>query len=339
MSGPTVVEGQYFEDFERGQIFDREPALTITDGHAALYQAIVGDRLRLTLDGPLNRAVTGSARNLAHPVLVAAISIGQTTVTTQLVRANLFYRGLLHRKQVFVGDTLQTTAEVVRLRQNRGRDGREPTGLVVLRVQTLNQDNDVVLSYWRCPMIPMRNAALESGHRDAVDDLPAALEPGQVADSIPPGWRLDLFRQAGNAAGPFFAELSENQEFSVSAGEVVTSAPELARMTLNMARVHYEAGESPYETRLVYGAHVIAVAFAQTLRALPALITILGWQHCDHLAPVFEGDVLRTRVEVVRKTLTPAGGMLELRAVVTATSVSPARQEDVLDWGFLALSA
>ena len=52
------VAGPSFEDFERGTVFSDAPGLTLTPGHAALHQAVVGDRLRLALDSELCRAVT-----------------------------------------------------------------------------------------------------------------------------------------------------------------------------------------------------------------------------------------------------------------------------------------
>ena len=67
----------YFEDFEHGQLFADAPALTITSGHAAVHQALTGDRLRLPLDAELSRAVTGAAEALAHPNLVCDIAIGR----------------------------------------------------------------------------------------------------------------------------------------------------------------------------------------------------------------------------------------------------------------------
>ncbi|MET0730395.1 MAG: acyl dehydratase, partial [Solirubrobacterales bacterium] len=66
----VTVSGPYFEDFERGQVFEDAPALTLTSGHAAVHQALTGDRLRLPLDAELSRAVTGRGEPLAHPNLV-----------------------------------------------------------------------------------------------------------------------------------------------------------------------------------------------------------------------------------------------------------------------------
>ena len=107
------VGGPFFEDFEVGQVFADAPALTLTFGHAALHQSIVGDRLRLALDAQLSREVTGRSEAIMHPNLVTDVAIGQSTGPTQRVLGNLFYRGLVLLRPVYRGDTLQTTTEVV----------------------------------------------------------------------------------------------------------------------------------------------------------------------------------------------------------------------------------
>ena len=124
---PTRIGGPWFEDLERGMSFDA-PAVTLTDGHATLHAALFGDRLRLPLDHHASRAVTGSAAPLLHPLVAVNIAIGQSTWASQRVKGNLFYRGLVLRRPVFVGDTLHTTTRVVALRQNRPQAGRAATG-------------------------------------------------------------------------------------------------------------------------------------------------------------------------------------------------------------------
>src|SRR5271165_3551101 len=169
------VGGPWFEDFTVGQVFDDAPALTLGAGHAALHQAVAGDRLRLALDQPLCRLVTGRDQLLAHPNLVCDVAIGQSTGPTQRVRGNLFYRGLVLQRPVFLGDTLWTRTEVVALKQNRPREGAPATGLVVLRIRTSDQDGKPVLDFWRCPMLPLRDADARTGHADAFDAIPTAL--------------------------------------------------------------------------------------------------------------------------------------------------------------------
>lgn len=331
------VGGPWFEDFECGQSFDA-PALTLTEGHAALHQAICGDRLRLAIDAPLCAAVTGRDAPLAHPNLVCDVSIGQSTGPTQRVLGNLFYRGLVLQRQVHISDTLRTHTEVIALKENRRKPGARATGLVLLRIRTVDQEGRRVLDYWRCPMLPLREGAAETGHADDFSNAPEALDPVRVQRATPAGWRLAPLR--AGAARPHFADLSPGLVFSVEGGETVTAAPELARLTLNLAMAHTDATSGTSGRRLVYGGHTISVAAAHATRAIEAIATIVAWERADHLGPVFEGDVLRTELSVERAVpLDKGGGLAGLRAVVSAVRGHPDAPEPVLDWGFVALVA
>ncbi|HEY3631997.1 MAG TPA: hypothetical protein VGL21_13895, partial [Jatrophihabitantaceae bacterium] len=89
--------------------------------------------------------------------------------------------------------------------------------------------------------------------------------------------------------------------------------------------------------RLVYGGHTIGLAFAQTCRVLPELVTVLGWHGCDHLGPVYEGDTVRSRITVERvEALAGGGSLAHLRSEVTADGDG---DRPVLDWRFVALFA
>ena len=326
------VGGPFFEDLERGQVFDDAPALTLTAGQAALHQALSGDRMRLPLDGELSRAVTGRAEPFAHPTLVCHVAIGQSTGVSQRVRGNLFYRGLRFLRPVHLGDTLRTRVEVVALRQNARKPGRPATGLVALRMQVSNQHQQGVLDFWRCPMIPLRDPHTETGHQDVFDDIPTDIDLESLAAAMPWDWRLEHFPEPG--------ELTPGTVYDVEVRDTVTSAPELARATLNLAATHTDPAASPYGRRLVYGGHTISVAGAQATRALPDLVTILAWRSCDHTGPVFEGDVLRTELHV--EAVHPGAGfrLAELRAIVHATRVDGSGDDDpVLDWRFVGLVA
>jgi len=130
-TAPLEITGPWFEDFHRGLEFDA-PAVTITEGLAAQYQALFGDRLRLPLDHHASRAISGDTAPLAHPLLAINVAVGQSTWASQRVKANLFYRGLLLQRPVRLGDTLHTRTRVVGLRQNRVQAGRAATGIVAL---------------------------------------------------------------------------------------------------------------------------------------------------------------------------------------------------------------
>ena len=340
------VGGPWFEDFVKGAVLPTPPSVTLTDGHAALHQAVFGDRLRLPLDRTLSEDVTGETRALVHPMLATNIAIGMSTWATQRVKANLFYRGLVLKKPVFVGDTLSTTTRAVALRQNQPKPGRAATGLVVLEITTVNQRGETVLNFWRCPMIACRDANAQTSHADNFDAIPATI-PEDDIEAVVPTWKLDRFR--ARVSGNHFSSLKAGTTYLVEGRDSVTSAPEMARMTLNLAATHFDASASVYGERLIFGGHTIGLAAAAALRALPEMVTILAWRSCDHLAPAFEGDMLETRIEVTGlRPLKSGGGLLDLRAVVTAEhgtagqralNITPGTKKDVLDWRFVALFA
>ena len=323
----------WFEDLEVGTVFTAAPAVTLTEGHAALHQSIAGDRLRLALDRSLAEAVAGAP--IAHPALVWDVAIGQSTVATGRVVANLFYRGLLLRRAVRLGDTLRTTTEVVARRENRVREGRRPTGLALLRIRTVDQDERPVLDFTRCAMLPLRDApAGEPGDEvGGAADLEA--EPLRAAAA-----GLDLAAYRAAVPGPHFDAVPDGWGLEIEGGDVVDSAPALARLTLNVAMAHLDATSTGDGRRLVYGGHAIGLAAGQAARALPAMVTILGWHAADHTAPVFEGDTLRSRIELERREPLPAGGgLLHLRSRVSAARAGGGEDVEVLDWRFVAVLA
>ena len=336
-----AVEGPFFDELAVGQEFSGAPGVTLWPGLAAARQSITGERLALTLDGPLCRQVTGGTA-LASPGLVWDIAIGQSTVVTQHVTANLFYRGLAFRRIPRYMDTLRTRTRIEALRQNRPREGRRPTGLAVLRITTTDQEDRPVLDFWRCAMLPLRDQAAQTGYADDLDAVGAPIRTEDLGDLVS-DWRLRTF--ARQAAGPRLADLRAGQTWPVAGGDVVTSAPELARLTLNIAAVHHDA-EAAGGERLVYGGHVIGLALGQATRSLPSIVTVAGWHGCDHLGPVREGDTLRSTIAVERvEPLGNGGGLVHLRSRVRAQAPDPdsadgaAEPRDVLDWHYVAVVA
>jgi acyl dehydratase len=329
-AGALTVGGPFFEELKVGQQVTNAPALTLTAGHAALHQAIVGDRLRLALDGELGARVLGTPGPMAHPALVWDVAIGQSTVITRRVIANLFYRGLAFRRAPAIGDTLHTITEVVALRQNRRRPGRDATGLAVLRVQTADQHDRPVLDFWRCAMLPLRDSDANTGHRDDLDAIPSMLEADTLMAAVG-GWQLAAFGETR-----MFDGMAPGMTWTIDGGDVVSAAPELARLTLNVAAAHHDATRSGQ--RLVYGGHTIGIAASQLTRALPELVTIVAWHSCDHVAPVLEGDTLTSTVELERcQPLPGGGGLIHLRSRVDAH-----RDDDpvpVLDWRLVGVMA
>lgn len=323
-----MTSGPYFDELQVGQVFDEAPAMTLTAGAAALHQAILGDRLRLPLDAELSRAVTGATTPLAHPGLVCDVAIGQSTVVTRRVKANLFYRGLAFFRYPVIGDTIFTRTEVVGLKQNSVKTGREPTGLVALRITTIDQVDRLVLDFYRCAMLPLSPGASDIEAAGHSDDLSAIGTGLAVPPDVTAEWDAAEFRQ--RVPGPHFDPGLAGTVLT-STGDVVSSAPELARLTLNIAATHHDSRVAG--KRLVYGGHTIGLALAQASRLLPNLVTVLGWQSCDHTAPVHEGDTLYSELHIE----SARDNVLELRSLVYAAGTAGESDRQVLDWRFTAL--
>lgn len=330
----TAVRGPYVDELRIGQVFDDAPALTLTDGLVAAHRAIVGNRLRISLDQRLAAAVAGVPA-LAPPALVWDVSIGQSTAVTQHVKANLFYRGLCFRRFPAVGDTLSTVTTVEGLRENRRREGRPPTGVAALHIVTTDQAGRTVLDYWRCAMLPLSSADARVEHQDDLDSVgrtPSRAELGApVAD-----WKLSAFRE--RVPGPHFADLAPDASWTVEGRDVVSGAPGLARLTGNLAAVHHDAVAAGGR-RLVYGGHTIGLALHQVTRALPALVAVTGWEGCDHVGPVYEDDALASTVSVTGlEPLPGGGGLADLRCLVDSRGPG-GETRPVLDWRFTAVLA
>ena len=329
-----MSDAPWFEDFSVGDDLSDVPSVTVTEGYAAIHQAMFADRLRLSIDAPLCTRVTGSDQMLVNPSLVCNVAIGQTTIPTQRVLGNLFYRGLRLHRPVFLGDTLTTKTKIVALRQNSIKPGRAASGMVGLEIHTVNQRGETVLLFWRCPMVPCRHPEADTGKNDDLAIMPEEIAAEDLQQSIP-DWHLE---ELPTGKQPF----NPGDVIEAEARDTVTMAPELVRLTLNMAMTHTDAARSVYRNRLVYGGHTISMAASQLARLLPSLATILCWYRCDHVGPVFEEDILRSRINVVESTPHAGGRILRLHIEVYADRVEDQGElkQDikVLDWELAVLA-
>lgn len=327
----ALTDGPFYDDLSIGDRFDWAPRMQLTAGLAGVHHSIVGGRLRLPFDPDLSHRVTGRAEPFASPGFVWDIAIGQSTLVTQRAVANLFYRGLVFLRTPVIGDTLHTTTTIVGLRPVTPKLGRPPRGLVVMHIETLDQSDRPVLDFYRCAMLPARTES-SVGVLGQVDVPASDFSLEQLSRSTG-DW--DLYAAGG--VGPDFASLSTGTSLGTAGGDVVTSAPELARLTMNLAVVHHDRTALSSGGRLVYGGHTIGLALAQLTRALPSLLTVVAWHDCDHLGPVNEGDTLHSEISIERCEARPdGGGFVHFRSRVAATD-SKGNRTDVLDWRYVGL--
>ena len=281
MSQSPILDGPFYEEFTDGMIVAPLPDVTLTDADNVAYRMIVGDQHLATADRTLHERISGSSGSLAHPGLVVQFSIGQTTNATRRAIANLYYRSVRVLQPVEVGATLQTTTRVLGLSDARSK-GDHHRGKVWLGIET-RADGELVVTYERCALVAGRTPP--PGHSC---DIPGPAAPDSLDTflRLVPGWDLSHLPHT---------EWTVGEERADPMRDHIDLAPSFARMIFNQAFVHRDATAAVSGQRLVFGGHTQGLAQASLTRLLPGLATVLGWDGCDHLGPVFEGDLLEFR--------------------------------------------
>jgi len=276
----------YAEDLLPGIALDPAPDITVDEGIAAQYLAISGDQLRPALSAPLSRGLTGRAERLANPCLVIALSIGQSTVATGRVIANLRYDNLTLDRQVHVGETLRTVVTPLVAAWTSSGTARAK---VLLDMRVTTSDDEPVARYQRLALLPVGDPG-----RMTAGTLPATAAPRPLGDY----WQY-VPREWANPAGHASRALAVGEPWADPLADTASSARELVRLTQNRAAAHRDARAGSGGARLVFGGHTVALAQASLSRLTPDLLTVLAWRSCDHLAPVYEDDLLTFETAVV----------------------------------------
>ena len=305
----------FAEDLVLDVPLEPAPALTVDEGLAASYLAISGDPLPLALSGPLSRAVTGQPARLANPALVLSVAIGQSTVATRRVIANLYYRDVVLARQVHVGETLSTVVTPVAAEWTKTGTERAK---VLLDIAVASDAGDEVAHFQRLALLPVSrpDALVER----AVPDLP---EQPVLASFPVPAW--------DGSASPTRFSLATDVAVTDPLCDTVSSARELVRLTLNVAAAHRDGRAGIEGRRLAYGGHTVALAQASLSRTIDGMLTVIAWRSCDHLGPVFENDLLQSTTTITG--LVPVGtGLALVDARVTVSALRSGGTSEVLDW-------
>jgi acyl dehydratase len=127
--------------------------------------------------------------------------------------------------------------------------------------------------------------------------------------------------------GLYWEEFEVGQTFTHRPGRTITEADNVlfCSMTMNTQPLHLDhdwaARESPFGKPVVNGILTFALAVGMSVRDLTegTLVANLGYDEVRHPAPVFHGDTIVAKSEVLEKRLTskPGRGIVKIRTVVT----------------------
>ncbi|MEW6775524.1 MAG: MaoC family dehydratase [Bdellovibrionota bacterium] len=317
--------GNFFEDFQKGAKLVHAVPRTVTEGDAALYIALTGERYPLHCSAEYARSL-GYKRETISDVLVFHIVFGKTVGDVSLnAVANLGYAGVKFLAPVYAGDTLRSVSEVLGKKENK--DGK--TGIVWVRTTGTNQRGETVLEYCRWVMVHKRDGNTPTGASDS-PELPKEVSPSEL--KVHPELNLAKYESWPSGGRAFFDDYETGEKiFHVDGMTIEEAEHALAtRLYQNTAKVHFDghaAKGTRFGKRLIYGGHVISLARALSFNGLENVLGILAWNGGSHANPTFAGDTLYAWSEVLGKADVPGRkdvGALRTR-LVAVKNADPAK--------------
>ncbi|MCI5038266.1 MAG: MaoC family dehydratase [Donghicola eburneus] len=306
--------GRFFEDYAVGQVIDHAVPRTVSGGERALYHALYPARHALYSSDAFAQA-SGLPKSPMDDLIAFHVVFGKTVPDVSLnAVANLGYAEGRFLKPVYEGDTLRSRSEVIGVKENS--NGK--TGVVYVRTQGLNQNDEVVMEYVRWVMVRKRDVTAPAPDA-VVPDLKKVLSVEDLV--IPEG--LDFTNYDFTLAGEEhrWADYEVGEKIDHVDGVTIEEAEHMlaTRLWQNTAKVHFDATFREDGKRLIYGGHVISMARALSFNGLANAQMIAGINGGAHANPCFAGDTVKCWTEVLDKAETSAPGIGALRLRLVAT--------------------
>ncbi|THE66128.1 MaoC family dehydratase [Salinadaptatus halalkaliphilus] len=166
-------QGRYYEDFTVGDVYKHPFGRTITETDDVWLTNITMNLNPMHFNEAY-AAETEFGERLVNGLVVIATAVGMSVIDISMnATANLGYDDVRHHAPVFHGDTLFVESEVVSKRELESRDH---VGIVTTKLRAYNQDDELVLSLERTPMVQKRSHA-------------------QPSAAQPPGWPTGIGTQ------------------------------------------------------------------------------------------------------------------------------------------------
>lgn len=300
--GAYFPDGRFFEDFTVGETLQHAVPRTLSDGDAAVYQALYGGRHPLHSSAPSAQRL-GYADRPLEDWLVFHIIFGKSVPDiSRNAMANLGYAEGRFMQPVFAGDTLSASSDIIGLRQNKSGE----TGLVMARTTGRNQHGETVLSYVRWVMVKKRDVTAaaptpvwpQTAAFVAVDDLPL------------PAADFAAWEHAAAGSPRRFDDYAVGDVINHGDGVTLEEAEHMqaTRLYQNTAAVHFDAllqADSRFGRRLIYGGHMISHARAMSFNGLENAGPVLALNGGTHAAPAFAGDTVYGWTQVLDKAVLP----------------------------------
>jgi 2-methylfumaryl-CoA hydratase len=307
--------GNFFEDFELGQVIRHATPRTITEGDRAVYGALYPTRFSIPSSAAF-AAASGLSPAPVEELIGFHIAFGKTVPDVSLnAVANLGYAELRFHRPLVPGDTLATSSEVIGLKENS--NGK--TGVVYVRSTAVDQHGAVAIDWARWVMVHKRD--LEAPAPEAVvPELAKVVSPDDLV--IPTGLDFTSYDFAAAGEPHRFDDYEVGEKIDHVDGVTLSESEHMmaTRLWQNTAKVHFNTEARPDGQRLIYGGHIISMARALSFNGLANAQLISAINAGAHTAPAFAGTTVYAWSEVLDKAETSAPGVGALRLRLVATS-------------------
>jgi 2-methylfumaryl-CoA hydratase len=306
--------GNFFEDFELGQVIAHATPRTITEGDRALYGSLYPTRFAIPSSAAF-AAACGLSPAPVEELIGFHIAFGKTVPDVSLnAVANLGYAELRFHRPLVPGDTLRTSSEVIGLKENS--NGK--SGVVYVRSTATDQHGAVAIDWARWVMVHKRDHDAPAPET-TVPELAKAVAAEDLV--LPAGLDLTGYDFAAAGEPHRFDDYEVGEKIDHVDGVTLTDAEHMlaTRLWQNTAKVHFNTEARPDGQRLIYGGHIISMARALSFNGLANAQLISAINGGAHTSPAFAGDTVYAWSEVLDKaeTAAPGVGALRLRLVAT----------------------
>ena len=295
-------KSRYFEDYKLNEEINHSVPRTITDGDVAIYLSTTGSRFPLNYSAEFSKTL-GLKKIPIDDILLFHMVFGRTVPDLSLnAIANLGYAGVKFHKPAFVGDTLNASSKIIGLKEN----SNQKTGTVYVKSEGKNQNNEIVLTYYRWLMMRKRDEGMIKSFQNTIPDLPEKVETKDF--NLIEGFNIDNWSSSMSGSDCYFNDYAEEEEIHHLDGQTIEEAEHqmATRLYQNNARVHFNQHiekSGRFGKRIIYGGYIISLARAISCNGLANTFKLAAIHSGKHSAPTFAGDTIYAWSKILKKEI------------------------------------
>ena len=295
-------KSRYFEDYKLNEEINHSVPRTITDGDVAIYLSTTGSRFPLNYSAEFSKTL-GLKKIPIDDILLFHMVFGRTVPDLSLnAIANLGYAGVKFHKPAFVGDTLNASSKIIGLKENS--NGK--TGTVYVESVGKNQNDEIVLTYYRWLMMRKRNEGMIKSFQNTIPDLPDKVETKDF--NLIENFDINKWSSSVSGSNFYFNDYAEEEEIHHLDGQTIEEAEHqiATRLYQNNARVHFNQHiekSGRFGKRIIYGGYIISLARAISCNGLANTFKLAAIHSGKHSAPTFAGDTIYAWSKILEKEI------------------------------------